>query len=176
MQSARCVVVVALAMISLTSGGKLRSVELERSTVRRQRREEKVAWLRRVPLFADLSTAQLEGVAPFVDEVATEAGQVLIDQHGFGQELLIIIDGSVEVTRDGRHIRDLGPGEVVGEIALLDGASRTATVTTREPTTVLSISKRAFDTVLERVPGLPHELLRALAARLRDATTAADID
>lgn len=142
--------------------------------MRLRRREEKVAWLRRVPLFADLSTAQLEGVAPFVDEVETEAGQVLIGQEEFGQELLIIVDGSAEVTRDGRHVRDVGPGDVIGEIALLDGGPRTATVTAREPTTVLSISKRAFDTVLERVPGLPHELLRALAARLRDAIDAAD--
>ena len=142
--------------------------------MRLRRREEKVAWLRRVPLFADLSTAQLEGVAPFVDEVETEAGHVLIEQGGFGQELLIIVDGSAEVTRDGHHLRDLGPGEVVGEISLLDGGPRTATVTTREPTTVLSISKRAFDTVLDRVPGLPHELLRALAVRLRDVTDHTD--
>ncbi len=138
--------------------------------MRRSRREEKVAWLRRVPLFADLSTAQLEGLAPLVDEVETAAGQVLIDQEGFGQELLIIIDGKVEVTRDGRHLKDLGPGEVIGEIALLDGGPRTATVTAREPTTVFSISKRAFDTVLDRIPGMPHELLRALAVRLRAAT------
>jgi CRP/FNR family cyclic AMP-dependent transcriptional regulator len=142
--------------------------------VRLRRREEKVAWLRRVPLFADLSTAQLEGVAPFVDEVETEAGQVLIGQEESGQELMIIVDGTAEVTRDGRHVRDLGPGEVIGEISLLDGGPRTATVIAREPTTVLSISKRAFDTVLDRVPGLSHELLRALAARLRDATDDSD--
>jgi CRP/FNR family cyclic AMP-dependent transcriptional regulator len=142
--------------------------------MRLRRREEKVAWLRRVPLFADLSTAQLEGIAPFVDEVETEAGQVLIGQEEFGQELLIIVDGSAEVTRDGRHVRDVGPGDVIGEIALLDGGPRTATVTAREPTTVFSISKRALDTVLDRVPGLPHELLRALAARLRQATDATD--
>jgi CRP-like cAMP-binding protein len=138
------------------------------------KREEKVAWLRRVPLFANLSTAQLEGLAPFVDEVETDAGHVLMGQEEFGQELLIIVDGTAEVTRDGRHVSDVGPGDVIGEISLLDGGPRTATVTAREPMTVLSISKRAFDTVLDRVPGLPHELLRALAARLRDATEATD--
>lgn len=142
--------------------------------VRLRRREEKNAWLRRVPLFADLSTAQLESIAPFVDEVETEAGHVLIDEEGFGRELLIIVDGSAEATRGGRHLRTLGPGDVVGEIALLDGGPRTATVTTTEPTTVLTISRRAFDTVLDRVPGLPHELLRTLAARLRDATQHSD--
>ena len=136
------------------------------------RREEKVAWLRRVPLFADLSTAQLAHVAPFVDEVDVEPGQVLIEQDSFAQELIIIVDGAAEVTRDGDHLRDVGPGEVIGEIGLLDGGPRTATVTAREPTTVLSISKRAFDTVLHEVPGLPHELLRALAVRLRDTLDA----
>lgn len=134
------------------------------------RREERVAWLRRVPLFAELSAAQLTSIAPLVEEVDTAAGQVLLQQGQFGQELLIIVDGAAEVTRDGQHVRDLGPGDVLGEIALLDGKPRTATVTTREPTTVLSIKKRAFDTMLDRVPGLPHELLRALATRLRDAT------
>lgn len=142
--------------------------------MRLRRREDRVAWLRRVPLFADLSTAQLNGIAPFVDEVEADAGQTLIDQDAFGQELLIIVDGAAEVTRDGRRLRTLGPGDVVGEIALLDGGPRTATVTTLEPTTVLSISKRAFDSVLDRVPGLPHELLRTLAVRLRDATEHAD--
>lgn len=142
--------------------------------MRLRRREDRVAWLRRVPLFADLSTAQLNGIAPFVDEVEADAGQTLIDQDAFGQELLIIVDGAAEVIRDGRRLRTLGPGDVVGEIALLDGGPRTATVTTLEPTTVLSISKRAFDSVLDRVPGLPHELLRTLAVRLRDATEHAD--
>lgn len=142
--------------------------------MRLRRREETVKWLRRVPLFADLSTAQLEGIAPFIDEVDAEPGQVLITQGASGTELLMIVDGSAEVTRDGAHIRDVGPGDVLGEIALLDGRERTATVTAREPTTVLTVSKRAFDTVLDRVPGLPHELLRAVASRLREVTDAVD--
>lgn len=133
------------------------------------RREERVSWLRRVPLFAELSTAQLTSIAPFVDEVETAAGQVLIQEGEFGRELLIIVEGAADLTRDGQHLHDLGPGDIVGEIALLDGKPRTATVTTREATTVLSINKRAFDTMLDLVPGLPHELLRALAARVRDA-------
>jgi CRP/FNR family transcriptional regulator, cyclic AMP receptor protein len=140
--------------------------------MRMSRREEKVSWLRRVPLFADLSTAQLESVAPFVDEVEMEAGHVLFEQGELGQELLIIVDGAAEVSRDGHHVQDVGPGDVIGEISLLDGRPRTATVVTRAPTTALSIGKRAFDTVLDRVPGLPHELLRTLAARLREATAA----
>lgn len=140
--------------------------------MRLRRREEKVAWLRRVPLFADLSVAQLEQIAPLVDEVDVEPGQVLLGQDEFAQELLIVVEGSAEVTRDGHHLNDVGPGDVIGEIGLLDGGPRTASVTTREPMTVLTISKRAFDTVLATVPGLPHELLRALAVRLRNATDA----
>lgn len=172
-----CIVCLAFVIILAVGGESPQAVEVERKQYMRLRqREETVAWLRRVPLLAHLSTAQLESVAPYVDEVETTAGQVLIDQDGFGQELLIIIDGTVEVTRDGRRLRDLGAGEIIGEIALLDGGPNTAMVTTREPTTVLSINKRAFDTVLDRVPGLPHELLRALARRLREATAALDAD
>lgn len=140
--------------------------------MRLRRREEKVAWLRRVPLFAELSAAQLEALMPLVEEVEAETGRVLIQEGEYGRELIIFIDGGAEVTRDGEHVRDLGAGDIVGEIALLDGGVRTATVTVREPTHVLTISKRAFDTVLHSVPGLPHELLRALALRLREATAA----
>lgn len=134
--------------------------------------DEKVAALRRVPLFAELSTRQLQDIEALVDEVEVEAGQVLIDQEGFGQELLVVLDGTAEVTRDGRHLADLGPGEAIGEIALLDGKPRTATVTAKEPMALLTISKRAFDTVLDRVPGLAHALLRTLAQRLREADLA----
>lgn len=133
------------------------------------RRNTKIDALRRVPLFADLTDKQLQGIEAFVDEVEVEAGRVLVDQEGFGHELLIVVDGTAEVTRDGRHIADLGPGEAIGEIALLDGKPRTATVTAKEPMTLVTVSKRAFDTVLDRVPGLPHALLRTLAARLREA-------
>lgn len=133
------------------------------------RRKTKVDALRRVPLFADLTDKQLGQIEAFVDEVEVEAGQVLVDQEGFGHELLIVVDGTAEVTRGGRHIADLGPGETIGEIALLDGKPRTATVTAKEPMTLVTVSKRAFDTVLDRVPGLPHALLRTLATRLREA-------
>ena len=109
--------------------------------MRLRRREEKVAWLRRVPLFAELSAAQLEALMPLVEEVEAEAGRVLIQEGEYGRELIIFIDGTAEVTRDGEHVRDLGAGDIVGEIALLDGGVRTATVTVREPTHVLTISK-----------------------------------
>jgi len=137
-----------------------------------KRRNEKIDALQQVPLFSGLTVRQLEGITPFVDEVDVEAGQVLIDEEGFGQELLIVVDGTAEVTRDGKHIANLGAGEAIGEIALLDGKPRTATVTATEPMTLLTISKRAFDTVLDRVPGLPHALLRTLATRLREANLA----
>lgn len=137
-----------------------------------KRRNEKIDALQQVPLFSGLTVKQLEGITPFVDEVDVEAGQVLIDEEGFGQELLIVVDGTAEVTRDGKHIASLGAGEAIGEIALLDGKPRTATVTATEPMTLLTISKRAFDTVLDRVPGLPHALLRTLATRLREANLA----
>jgi len=137
-----------------------------------KRRNEKIDALQQVPLFSGLTVRQLEGITPFVDEVDVEAGQVLIDEEGFGQELLIVVDGTAEVTRDGKHLANLGAGEAIGEIALLDGKPRTATVTATEPMTLLTISKRAFDTVLDRVPGLPHALLRTLATRLREANLA----
>lgn len=156
------------------SGGILSAIVVAQDCegeVRRvsMRRRTKVDALRRVPIFADLTDRQLEQIEAFVDDVEVEAGQVLIDQEGFGQELLIVVDGTAEVTRDGRHVADVGPGETIGEIALLDGGPRTATATAKEPMTLVTVSRQAFDTVLERVPGLPRAVLRTLAARLREA-------
>ena len=85
------------------------------------RRKTKDDALGRVPLLADLTDRQLGQIEAFADEVEVEAGQVLVDQEGFGHELLIVVDGIAEVTRDGQNIADLGPGETIGEIALLDG-------------------------------------------------------
>jgi CRP-like cAMP-binding protein len=95
---------------------------------------------------------------------------VLIDHEGFGLELLIVGDGTAEVTRGGRHVADPVP-EAIGEVVLLDGRPRTATVTATM--TLVAVSKRVFDTVLDRVPGLLQALLRTLATRLREADLAA---
>ncbi len=73
-----------------------------------------------------------------------EAGKRLIAEGDTGSEFFVLLEGAVDVTREGEHVRRQGPGETFGEIALLYGIPRTASVTAAEPSRVLVLTKQAF--------------------------------
>ena len=85
--------------------------------------------LRSIPLFATSSDRSIEVVARIVDEVTYAPGDVLVRQGDPGDSLIIIRSGAARVEQDGATIRRLGPGDFLGEIALIDGGARKATVT-----------------------------------------------
>jgi CRP/FNR family cyclic AMP-dependent transcriptional regulator len=85
--------------------------------------------LKRIPLFADASDEELKQVAAFAQSREVPEGEVVVEEGGFSRELLAIEEGSAEVTREGEHIADLGPGDVFGEAGMLDDELRSATVT-----------------------------------------------
>jgi CRP/FNR family transcriptional regulator, cyclic AMP receptor protein len=128
---------------------------------------EKVELLRRVPLLAGLSTKDLEEVQRLTDEVDVPAGRELTTQGRAGEEFFLIVSGRVGVVRNGVRVRTMGDGEFLGEIALVDGRVRSATVTTETPTRVIVLGHREFSTLLERFPAIQAAVLRALAERVR---------
>lgn len=136
-----------------------------------RRRSSKVEHLRQVPLFARLSDRQLSRVSRHVDEVAVEPGKVLARQGGTGRELLVIVEGTARVERDGRRIRRLGPGDYFGEMALIDGQPRSASVIAEEPMVLFTLHGRAFKPLLAEAPRLAESLLETLSLRLREAET-----
>jgi CRP-like cAMP-binding protein len=79
---------------------------------------------------------------------------------------MVIVDGHVKVTKNGRTVNQLGPGDFLGEIALLADVPRTATVITEEPTVLLVLTDRGFDRVAKRMPSVRTRLLTVLAERL----------
>jgi CRP/FNR family cyclic AMP-dependent transcriptional regulator len=91
-----------------------------------------------------------------------------------GREFVLIVEGSVRVMQRGLLIAHRGPGEFLGELALLDGEPRTATVIADEPCTLLVIHRNQFWQLLETVPGVQRKLLVGLAGRLREAQTTLD--
>jgi CRP/FNR family cyclic AMP-dependent transcriptional regulator len=97
------------------------------------------AQLKRIPLFADADEGELKQVAAFAESKEVEEGDVVMEEGGFSRELLAIEDGTAEVTRDGEHIADLGPGDVVGEAGMLDDSMRSATVTATSRLRVISL-------------------------------------
>jgi CRP-like cAMP-binding protein len=128
---------------------------------------EKAEALRRVPLFAGLSDRDLAEVQRLTDEVDVAAGRELTTEGRSGEEFFLIVSGRVAVVRGGVRVRTMGAGEFLGEIALLDGRSRLATVKTETPTRLLVLAHREFHSLMERYPSIQAAVLRALAERVR---------
>jgi len=134
-----------------------------------RRRSEKVDVLKKVPVLSGLSRRDLDLIARVADEVKVEKGRVLTRQGGLGMEFLLILEGSARVERDGKVIARLGPGDFLGEMSLIDGKPRSATVIADSPSALLAVQARSFRTLLDTVPGLQSKVLIALCERLRAA-------
>lgn len=125
--------------------------------------------LRQVPGFAALPTKDLETLARYTMEAGRPAGTVLVEQGHIGLQMMYLRSGRAVAQRDGREIAELGPGDVVGEMAMIDGKPSSATVTLTEDAVLLVMSVDEFNHAMSEVPGLPSSLLRTLTARLRSA-------
>lgn len=137
-----------------------------------RRQSDKVDMLKNVPLFNALSRRDLQFVARAADEVGVAQGKVLTRQGGLGREFLLILDGGARVERDGKLIARLGPGDFFGEMSLIDGKPRSATVIAESPTALLVVHARSFGALLDAVPGLQRKILSGLSERLRAADAA----
>lgn len=124
--------------------------------------------LKKVSLFSACTKKELEKVAKASDEITMTAGTLVVDQGQTGREAFVVLDGEVTVKRSGRKIATLGPGDVVGELSLLDHGPRTATAICETDCVLLVIDQRRFLGVLDDVPSISHKLLAALASRIRD--------
>ena len=124
--------------------------------------------LGQVWLFETCSNRELDLLQDAATEMEFPTGKDLTTQGEMGRHFMVIVDGEAEVTRDGTHIALLGPGSFFGEMSLLDGKPRTATVTTLEPTRVLMLTSVAFNGALATMPSVDRKMLTVLAARLRD--------
>jgi len=126
----------------------------------------KIELLKHVPLFSECSKRELEDIAQIADEIAFPAGRTLITEGEPGREFIVIADGAVEVRRKGRKLPMRGDSKYFGEMALLTGKPRNATVTTTSPVRALVITDRAFKQVIQQTPSLAPKLLANVASRL----------
>ena len=130
------------------------------------RRDAKVELLKKVPLFADCSKAELRELAKSADELDLREGTVLTREGRPGREFFVLIDGTVQVTQKGKKVAELKGGDWLGEIALLTDKPRTATVTASSPVDVLVITDRRFRNVVESMPSIAIKVLGRVSERL----------
>jgi CRP-like cAMP-binding protein len=129
--------------------------------------------LAKVPLFSDCSQRDLHTIARVVREIQHAAGTVIAREGEPGIGLFIIMDGTAEVSIGGRKKATLGPGEFFGEIALLDGGPRTATVSAKTDVRLLGLTEWVFRGLMHEHPGITLKTLQQMAGRLRVATKVA---
>ena len=129
--------------------------------------DEKLDLLHQIPLFAGLARHRIERLGQLAEEVDVPAGKVLIRQGDSGGDLMVLVSGAASVERDGARISTLGPGDFVGEIALVDGGARTATITTDEPCRLVVLGHREFHAVMDEFPEVAGQILATLADRIR---------
>ena len=135
---------------------------------RRHRPDPKVEALRSVELFRNCSDRVLSDIAGLVSESHFAADEVLCREGHIGRQAFVILDGEAAVDISGTRVGTLGPGKVVGEMALIDHGPRSATVTALSPMTVLTLSVHEFRSLLDGGGGPVHESLVQLTARLRE--------
>ena len=124
--------------------------------------------LAEVPLFSACSKKDLQLLSKRTERVHVPPGQVLVREGAAGAEFFVILDGEAEVTRHGRRVAILGPGDFFGDLALLDRAPRNATVTAKTDAELAVLGQREFAAMIDEVPGFAHKLLSGLAHRLRE--------
>jgi CRP-like cAMP-binding protein len=118
-----------------------------------------------LPVFAALSREEVTGLAAGADRLDIGAAGVELLQAGdFGHSALVVLEGTADVSVDGTFVRELSPGDLFGEIAVLSSGRRTATVTSRTPMVLASIFKRDLWAVEESNDAFAAELRRLRAA------------
>jgi CRP-like cAMP-binding protein len=132
------------------------------------RKNAKIELLKRVPLFERCSQRELGQIAMLADELDLPSARDLTREGASGFEFIILVDGEADVVRGVRVVNELGPGDFVGEIALVSGKPRTATVRTRGPARVLVITASGFRTLMHDVPSIKDKVLAAVTARIPD--------
>jgi CRP/FNR family cyclic AMP-dependent transcriptional regulator len=134
-----------------------------------RRRDPKVDRLSKVQLFSACSTADLERIAALTTEIEVKAGTTLIRAGEPGHECFVIESGTAKAELPGGETRTVSEGEVFGELALLDQAPRSATVTAETDMRLVVLNSREFSTLMDDYPSVRQNVLAAVASRIRDA-------
>ena len=134
---------------------------------RNLRKGQKIELLRQVDLFRSCTTRELGQIAALTTELEVTANSVLMRRGDLGKEFFVIVEGTATVTRESVELAKLSAGSFFGELALIDGGPRTATVVARTDMKVLVLSRHEFWSLLNSVPPVASKVVSELGSRLR---------
>ena len=140
-----------------------------------RRSSQKMELLKKVPMFSNLSQRHLREISKHADQLSAKTGNILAEQGRIGWEFIFIVEGKARVEKNGRVIRQLSEGDFLGEISLIDGEPRTATVIAETDMILLVVNKTSFDHLLDKVPGLQRKILISLCSYIRRAEKATNM-
>jgi CRP/FNR family transcriptional regulator, cyclic AMP receptor protein len=131
-----------------------------------------VDMLSKVDLFDGMSRKELALVRDVSREHSYPEGAVIVEEGATDRRFFLLLDGRVDVTVGGTLVRVFGPGGTFGEISVLDGGPRTATITATSPVTALSIAYFNLRSLLKENPSMAVKLIEVLAGKVRSLTGA----
>ena len=134
-------------------------------------RPERANELRAIPLFRACRDRDLVQVDGLVDDIEVETGEMLIEEGRVARQSFVIMSGDAAVTRGGERLATLRAGDFFGEMALVDGSLRSATVTATTPMRILVLDPRSFWSLIG-IANVAQVLLRGIVERLRQADEA----
>lgn len=124
--------------------------------------------LRHIALFATMSEAELARMAALGEPVDAEVGAVLTEQGDVGVECFLVLEGEAGIFAGGSHVATIGPGSVVGEMALIGHKPRNATVTAQTPMRLLAFNISSFKKLLDEMPVAQKYIVDLLEARAQE--------
>ena len=134
------------------------------------RKDAKLELIRAIPLFRHCTKRELAKIAAIADELDLEEGTELTREGKPGREFFAIIEGEADVLMGDKPINSLRQGDFLGEISLITGQPRTATVRATSSVRVLVITERNFRRLLEKTPEIQRKVLLSLAERVAATT------
>ncbi len=129
---------------------------------------ENAATLGSVPLFMGFSKKHLKRLAAEADELTFDKRSVIVEEGMLGETLFVVLSGKGKVSRSGRKVGEVLPGDFFGELSALDGGPRTATITAETPMRVLRLFRHTLVALLRDEPRLTLKLLDGIVRRIRE--------
>jgi CRP-like cAMP-binding protein len=154
-------------------GGFIRHPSSSRRFLYHHRQEEASEVLDRIEhieMLRSLSPSEMQAIIPLLKPLSVEPGTVLCQEGTAGDSMFLIVNGQAEIFKGSQRMAQLGTGEMFGEMALLTGEERSATVVAKTPMELYELERADFEAMLTRSPQLSSGLSRILARRLRETT------